>query len=99
MQPEGSKAGNRAGSHVLWVEAEGTWAACSGEEEDRRWPHCFKQIPEEGKQKEVLDSAPENPWQDGNDADLHWECSDKTLGNIFFFFYHESGQTLEQASW
>lgn len=45
----------------------------------------------------MLDSASENPWQDGNDADLHWECSDKTLGN-FFFFYHESGQTLEQLS-
>lgn len=53
------------------------------------------QLPEEGRQTEMLDSAAGNCWQDRMAQSCGKGGSDWTLGNIF---YRKDGQTLGQVA-
>jgi len=91
----GNKAANGAGRCVLWGEAEDT--GLSSLDKAEMQPHCFLQLPGEGKQRELWGSSPCKPMRGcvgrpqscaGEDQAWHQEK----------FLYCKGGQTLWQAS-
>lgn len=81
---KGKKTCKRVERHVLWGEAEDTWAVQPEEEVAERQPHSSLHLPEEGKQRDVPNSSPWEPT-----AGCMWmaqSCikggSDWTLGEI-----------------